>query len=80
MRRRELDPLNDGEPDLEAYPQTLLLVHRRYEIRPGGSPEKARFDLETAKTHLESLLSSHLASAPTDVSEYIASILRRRET
>ncbi len=49
MRRHELDPLIDGEPDLEAYPQTLLFVHRRYEIRPGGSPEKARFDPETGR-------------------------------
>lgn len=80
MRRHELSPLIDGEPDLEAYPETLLFVHRRYEIRPGGSPAKARFDLETAKAHLESLVSSHLASAPTDVSEYIASILQPRET
>lgn len=79
MRKYELRPQLDGDPDLEPYPETLLFVHRRYDVLASRNPSEARFDWETAKEHLESFVAEDLASAPGDVSSYLASILHAKE-
>lgn len=78
MKRHELSPLLDNEPDLDAYPKTLLFVHRRFEVRPGANPGD-RLDLDQATKDLESLVSTHLTNAPRDVSAYISTLLQRQE-
>lgn len=76
MRRNELTPHIGGEPDLGGYPETLLFVHRRYEIRAGDDLEKDRFDQAGAGNQLKSLVESQLAEAPGEVSDYICTLLK----
>jgi hypothetical protein len=75
MRRDEVDPQVDGEVDLESFPESLLFVGRRYELRAGANLRKDRFELESAKTRLASLVEDHLKAAPSEVSSYVASLL-----
>jgi hypothetical protein len=78
MRRSELATQIEGEPDLDAYPEKLLLVQRRFDISAEGNRDANRFDLEEAKTRLGSLVGTYLTSAPADVATYVATILRQK--
>jgi hypothetical protein len=78
MHQRELDPHLDGEPDLSAYPDELVFVQRRYEIRLFAESryKREKIGWEAACSRVEALAAGELSRTPSSVPEYVAHVLK----